>query len=129
MGPCFVFTQCGLLRYHLLPLFSVVCIVIICLCLAGTVADLCVVQGSWKFWLLPDMPSGIASSLSSQEREESAPLLQGNGFLNSSNSTSQIQFKQHSVGERGKDGECACTIFIQNGIVFVSCCCRLLCPL
>ncbi|XP_029182927.2 nose resistant to fluoxetine protein 6-like [Acropora millepora] len=78
----------------------VVCIVIICLCLAGTVADLCVVQGSWKFWLLPDMPSGIASSLS-HEREETAPLLQGNGYLTSSDSPSQIQFKQHSVGERG----------------------------
>ena len=57
------------------------------------------------------MPSGIASSLS-HEREESAPLLQGNGYLTSSDSPSQIQFKQHSVGERGKDGECACTIII-----------------
>ncbi|KAK2556795.1 Nose resistant to fluoxetine protein 6 [Acropora cervicornis] len=99
---CFTFV---LLVCQVYKIFNgLVCIVIVCLCLAGTVADLCVVQGSWKFWLLPDMPSGIASSLS-QEREETAPLLQGNGYLTSSDSPSQIQFKQHSVGERGKDRE------------------------
>ena len=76
-------------------------------------ADLCVVQGSWKFWLLPDMPSDMASSLS-QERgfssDESAPLLRGNGYLASSDLPSQIQFKQHSVEERGKDRRCASTV-------------------
>ena len=101
--PCCVLTQCGLLFYHFFPLFSVVCIVIICLCLAGTVADLCVVQGSWKFWLLPDMPSDMASSLS-QERgfsnEESAPLLRGNGYLASSDLSSQIQFKTTQCGRK-----------------------------
>lgn len=83
----------------------VICSIIGLLCLLGTVIDLCLVQGSWKFWLLTDSQS-VRPSLSEESNrplvnDESAPLLSTNGYKSISDSFSQIQFKQLGLEERG----------------------------
>ncbi|KAJ7365133.1 hypothetical protein OS493_007782 [Desmophyllum pertusum] len=85
----------------------VVCIIIACLCLTGTVVDLCVVQQSWTFWVasveyerdsVPRSEEGGLLSNGLSNHSESAPLL--SNYEDSSNASS-IQIKQPSLKERG----------------------------
>ena len=83
--------------------YSVVCIIIACLCLTGTLVDLCVVQQSWKFWTASRLEYERDSRVpQSEERgllsnglsnhsnsEEAAPLLSTYG--DSSNGNIQIR--------------------------------------
>ena len=65
------------------------------------------VQGSWKFWVLSE--SRQERDPPSEERGpsngESSPLLQRNGYDTTLGSSSQVQFKQPSMEERGTDSK------------------------
>ena len=87
------------------------CAIIAYLCLTGTVIDLCVVQGSWKFWLMSSRefqrgryPTSEEGGLSNGSAgEESSPLLRANGYVDSSEpSDVSIQYEQPTLEERGK---------------------------
>ncbi|KAL9976327.1 hypothetical protein ACROYT_G013617 [Oculina patagonica] len=90
----------------------VVCIIIACLCLTGTLVDLCVVQQSWKFWTASRVEYERDRAPQSEERgllsnglshhsngEEAAPLLSDYG--GSRNGNASVQIRRPSEQERG----------------------------
>ena len=90
-------------------LYSVVCIIIACICLAGTLVDMCVVQESWKFWIRSEVEfarvpqsdeSGLLSNgFSNHTDEEVAPLL--GGSYGDSSINSSVHVYQPNQKERG----------------------------
>ena len=69
--------------------------------------DLCVVQGSWKFWVPSNefqrerFPPAEETGLSNGSNGESSPLLRANGYVASSDSSGNVQIRQPSLEERG----------------------------
>lgn len=78
----------------------VICAVIAWLCLAGTVVDLFVVQGSWKFWVTADEPRQAEESDFRISSNQTEPLLINNG-LSESTGLPSVQYMQPSLEERG----------------------------
>ena len=78
------------------------CIVIACLCLAGTLADMCVVQESWKFWIKGQVEYAKiprSGGFSNHSDGEAAPLLSSD-YGYSANGSS-VQVYQPNQKERG----------------------------
>ena len=69
--------------------------------------DLCVVQGSWKFWFPSNefqrerLPPAEETGLSTGSNGESSPLLRANRCVANSDLSSRVQDKQPSLEERG----------------------------